>query len=51
MSRNAGNDEFGNFDDFGKDANKLNTWKPAVLADLVILVNVTNLAKFRQIAK
>ena len=47
-----------NGDEFGKissnsqiNANKLNKWKPAMLADLTILVNVTNLAKFRQIAK
>ena len=47
-----------NGDEFGKilsnsqiDANKLNTWKPAMLVDLTILASVTNLAKFRQIAK
>ena len=68
MSRNAGNGEYGNFDEilpqsqrcdkFGKissncqmHANKLNTWRPAMLADLTILANVTNLAKFHQIAK
>ena len=44
-----------NGDEFGKilsncqiNANKLNTWKPAMLVDLTILAN---LAKFRQIAK
>ena len=31
--------------------NKLNTWWPAMLEDLTILGNVTNFAKFRQIAK
>ena len=33
------------------NANKLNTWKPAMLVDLMILANVTNLAKFCQSAK
>ena len=33
------------------NANKLNTWKPAMLVDLTILANVTNLAKFCQSAK
>ena len=33
------------------NANKLNTWKPAMLVDLTILPNVTNLAKFCQSAK
>ena len=47
-----------NGDEFGKissnsqiNANKLDTWNPAMLADLTILANVTNLAKFRQITK
>ena len=47
-----------NGDEFGKispnsqiNANKLNTWKPAMLVDLTILANVTNLAKFCQSAK
>ena len=47
-----------NGDEFGKilsncqiNANKLNTWRPAMLADLTILANVTDLAKFHQIAK
>ena len=41
-----------NGDEFGKissnsqiNANTLNTWKPAMLADLTILANVTNLNK------
>ena len=33
------------------NANKLNTWKLAMLVDLTILANVTNLAKFCQSAK
>ena len=49
-SRNG--DEFGNISSNSQiNANKLNTWRPAMLADLTILANVTNLAKFRQIAK
>ena len=47
-----------NGDEFGKispnsqiNANKLNTWKPAMLVDLTILANITNLAKFCQSAK
>ena len=54
----GGFDDFGECDEFGEissncqiHANKLNTWRPALLADLTILANVTNLAKFRQIAK
>ena len=50
--------DFGECDKFGKissncqiDANKLNTWKPAMLADLMIFANMTNLAKFCQTAK
>ena len=45
-------------DEFGKilsnsqlNAYKLNAWRPVMLADLTILANVTNLAKFHQIAK
>ena len=48
----GGFDDVGKCDKFGKlsstcqiHANKLNTWRPAMLADLTIL------AKFRQIAK
>ena len=47
-----------NGDDFGKispnsqiNANKLNTWKPAMLVDWTILANIKNLAKFCQSAK
>ena len=47
-----------NGNEFGKissnsqtNADKLNRWKPAMLADLTIWANVMNLAKFRQIAK
>ena len=50
MSRKAGER-----DRFGKilpncqfNTKKLNTWKPAMMADLAILANVTNLAKFCQ---
>ena len=54
----GGFDDFGECDEFGEispncqvSANKLNTWKQAMLADLTILANVTNLERFRQIAK
>ena len=47
-----------NGDEFGKflpnshiNAINLNTWKPAMLVDLTILANVTNLANFSQSAK
>ena len=48
-------DDSGERDRFGKilpncqfNAKKLNTWKPAMMADLAILANATNLAKFCQ---
>ena len=45
-------DQFGNISSNSQiNANKLNTWRPAMLVDLTILVNVTNLVKFCQIAK
>ena len=44
--------EFGKISsNFQMNANKLNTWSPAMLADLMILANVTNLAKYLQIPK
>ena len=33
------------------NANKLNTWKPAMLVDLTILANVTNLANLAILTK
>ena len=57
-SHNGGFDDSGECYKFGKilpncqvNAKKLNTWKPAMMADLTILANVTNLAKFCQTAK
>ena len=48
--------DFGECDEFDEilsncqmNANKLNTWRPAMLADLTILANATNLANFHQI--
>ena len=48
----------GGFDNFGEissnrqmNANKLSTWRPAMLADLTILASVKKLAKFRQFHK
>ena len=54
----GGFDDVGKFDKFGKlssncqiHANKLNTWRPAMLADLTILASVKKLAKFCQFHK
>ena len=47
-----GFDDFGECDEFGEissncqmNANKLNTWSPAMLADLTILANVKKVGK------
>ena len=48
----GGFDDFGECDEFGEissncqmNANKLNTWRPAMLADLTILANVKKVGK------